>query len=1773
MATWLTQVAIACLALIIARYIIHIVLALRYNFEYGHLGFLSISGITYHLRVWLDDNASRRSVTFKVGKVKLRLRHHFFQSRADNELQSAFVTLHVQDVEIVVHDLALLRRQAQQKQESEGEKARRGGSLASVGESLTRIPWWYSLSIVKWVVRTTSAIPAQLIISGLAQYADVRLERLQVKMENVATFEVENATLSSMLFADVKQEHNGSSSPITERDRLANPSVLLQEILINAQHQQHSFKKANHLWKEKFLEVNAAVGPVRVWHVPDDADSSICAALSFPALSHLALSCHLSAACTTLKDISLDVRLQTCDVDADAIVAILQSAKQQAPKIPTDTQVQQEESGKESSYKRLSSGGLHRSGAIHAHRRTVSSESIARGSHSAGAKLSLLKSSTFSISSVEISKRIHSSRSPSEDERLALAIDKASVGFIRDQCHQDVDLQAFPHTANMSTMGIEVYLLPSSESKPASRVFSITQIQATLLASESVFLSKKQALTTQIVDTFATDHDHATEDPNTQLVKGNVNIISPIISLDLQHMQSFNQIIDSFDKKDPHVKQQIGPKQIKWQTQNIPRFALALSINSPQLFITNLPVLNSGQDQFPAYTGITMQEIQISFRGNYVQVCEGSNSPLLQSPIGSPLASPTHVPESFMSTMSPTSTSPPLTPTTTVPTPSTSRWKTLLRRSWRNVPKSPSLATIKTWSFDTITSVRFIGCSPLLPELQANANQIPKPTLDNTLVFVDEVIASARTSVGSTIIAHHRRQPPTMCINIDNPQIEFCLSVNEPRINLWSKYNNLNQLEIFKNLMTSTLTVMNQSSPPHIEVTDTDKKVEAFKLPIVFQNCNITFAIQNLTIGVIGTDAGLNGKRKIPKGYIDNAPLEDTHLGLVMYIESLSMCYKFHGTSSDRSEAEAILEKSANESSLGAIDVFVNGAGLSPCVGLDSGQILVLAGVAGERECFVHLSQVDARTVIRSRSEDGCLIVSPKVSVSFGRSLVFYTLQSHYATLLVMLALKESLLKPRSEPTQPKTTKNKVKIDLEKCRIALHHVDVRALLPGEVNLFMRIRDLRFNLPMKNLIREIQVRSIRLFVISPQDTSSWDELIGIDNLSVVRQIQENDNKLVISSSGVHVCIPFNFVMANIIDNALNAFKSLKLLTGRLFSEKYFDWRGPTPKDKPIHMAKIQLRFEILTFAIEDDPFEGRLRLIYRTGTLQQRTRLANEEAFVAKAQSVEEEQAQRDDQSGRRGLDGEQVRDGFLNGSDNRPKEGASSYSSRKTNLPQEFGSGKSSISVNLAWNRLQEHNSNVWIRTIRNAEKEEEEAVKHQCESRRQHQHKKDHSFGQRALEFTSMYLSDLFDIMLVDPPKHPSLFFAAMRCMDFTISPPEFPMEETRLFMQKIGGGIPLNTEFSTLAPFHLNWFADETWVQLRDYPLPLLYVPPNAKPESGLWPRAWSLSGDYVFGDELGTKLATRTVNVTMQDIQNCHKYDLTVPRTSSPPKFYSVVEIECLCSNPVRMSWATSMQPTIQDVSRTFELFTRPSVDPSEKLGFWDKLRLMVHTRTRIRFGGDFAVCLKGTRDPYNLLGKGAGFVKIWSKEVQWLIGYQNAQREFMQILSQEYILAVPDLANGSYVVKHILPIQKDESKKHRRQRSETSNGEMNIKPKLSGDMRKNRATESGTKPLFSSSAPEFQVSMPKVGRARTASSSASLKNGFERKDLQKIGLKLSGGVRWGVGCVYERKCEPDCPECGDESKCRSLSFIPHYHIKYCTPDNVSKLPDGGKASTLY
>jgi hypothetical protein len=49
--------------------------------------------------------------------------------------------------------------------------------------------------------------------------------------------------------------------------------------------------------------------------------------------------------------------------------------------------------------------------------------------------------------------------------------------------------------------------------------------------------------------------------------------------------------------------------------------------------------------------------------------------------------------------------------------------------------------------------------------------------------------------------------------------------------------------------------------------------------------------------------------------------------------------------------------------------------------------------------------------------------------------------------------------------------------------------------------------------------------------------------------------------------------------------------------------------------------------------------------------------------------------------------------------------------------------------------------------------------------------------------------------------------------------------------------------------------------------------------------------------------------------------------------------------------------------------------------------------------------------GTRDPYNTLDSGAGLVLCWQGSPEIRVGYENPQKELIQVISEGMLIAVP------------------------------------------------------------------------------------------------------------------------------------------------------------------
>lgn len=177
----------------------------------------------------------------------------------------------------------------------------------------------------------------------------------------------------------------------------------------------------------------------------------------------------------------------------------------------------------------------------------------------------------------------------------------------------------------------------------------------------------------------------------------------------------------------------------------------------------------------------------------------------------------------------------------------------------------------------------------------------------------------------------------------------------------------------------------------------------------------------------------------------------------------------------------------------------------------------------------------------------------------------------------------------------------------------------------------------------------------------------------------------------------------------------------------------------------------------------------------------------------------------------------------------------------------------------------------------------------------------------------------------------------------------------------------MPRDMEYTMLIPMSIQVDMGEARFTLRDYPLPILHVPAIRPGQSPRLP-SWSLKTDFVVAEEYRGDVSTKQVSVVVVPPEKCSEpecrkgFSIDVRRTVSPVKTFSDVQIAINTSAPTSITWGTSYQPAIQDMMMIIEGFTKPQVDPSEKVGFWDKIRLSVHSRVSVAWNGDGDVHLK-------------------------------------------------------------------------------------------------------------------------------------------------------------------------------------------------------------------
>lgn len=639
---------------------------------------------------------------------------------------------------------------------------------------------------------------------------------------------------------------------------------------------------------------------------------------------------------------------------------------------------------------------------------------------------------------------------------------------------------------------------------------------------------------------------------------------------------------------------------------------------------------------------------------------------------------------------------------------------------------------------------------------------------------------------------------------------------------------------------------------------------------------------------------------------------------------------------------------------------------------------------------------------------------------------------------------------------------------------------------------------------------LRAHLVRLHAEAPKLKGVWARIGSMNNVRLdLRRIKIKQGSNLVEERTIDIWadfirlgVPHHMVMHRIFDNIINTSKALKQLKPRFkgHSAEFATERGP---EEPKKVPRLSFRSKALLFALEDDAFEWKLGCIYRTGLLEQRQRIAREDAFNLKAQKMKPSDQRRTPSQVRAKSSHQTLRSERNSQEQRRSKSADGNYRRKDETHDSSDGRGRkfrydvdgstcisseAKVSTEKAWYRLQEYNSINWKKKIDNALRFQNNSVRE----------------IRNLFSGTDGPPEDVKETeTILAIPNRPALMSALISDVNLVIDKPSFPFDDNPTFLNKIGKGIPMSTQYGLLIPMSIQLDMGEARVNLRDYPLDLIHIPALRPGQSPRMP-SWSLRTDFVIAEEYRNQRSARQVKLELVpstellDGSMAPPVQIDVWRSVSPVKTYSNPTIEINTNLPTSISWGMSYQPVIQDMMKIIEGFTKPEIDPSERVGFWDKIRLSFHSRLRViwKEDGDVHLRLKGSRDPYVVTGFGAGFVMCWRRDVKWGIHTSDDPKEFMIVTSGEYVLAIPDYSHEARYV-----------------------------------------SEATAQDLESISA------------------SSDLKNAAHFK---KVIMKLSGDVKWVVGLVFERIYD------GDK---RTSEFKPHYDVALQNPKFVdsSQQPD--------
>lgn len=501
----------------------------------------------------------------------------------------------------------------------------------------------------------------------------------------------------------------------------------------------------------------------------------------------------------------------------------------------------------------------------------------------------------------------------------------------------------------------------------------------------------------------------------------------------------------------------------------------------------------------------------------------------------------------------------------------------------------------------------------------------------------------------------------------------------------------------------------------------------------------------------------------------------------------------------------------------------------------------------------------------------------------------------------------------------------------------------------------------------------------------------------------------DQDIIINLDEFSFSLPFGFAFYKVLDSVVTFVKALKqiihnfkaLKEGTPFKPVVPEVEGP--KTLPI----ITINASKFQASIKDDSFEAELGLIFKAGLLEQKARREKEILFDYHAKerlyelahevypsNGDERDTKRDDYFVKEVMSRLEEACGKI--CDSRGI-GELSFVSRRRDLVYR-------VIDELVMKRctLYSHFSKSWIRRFTKATEHQKLVVNH-----------KNRKFlGEEKVDPHTAQ-----KYIIKDFPSMPLLLLLNLGDLSFKLD--HFNTSKGLLpqFLYAVGKKMPLDLEYLLLLPFFWKVECSYLTLMLRDYHLPLIQFPDSVKMGPTL-----SISGNVVFAERFNNHPVSRRqvfvpfahgidINKSLEDFRKNPFYGGFLLRLLDPIKCFVDLDFTSTSERTTILLWGKSLQPAISTAMICLDNVTKPPIDQSPRLGWWDKFRLIMHGRFRFNWESRVSLYIKGSSDPYMLTDEGGGLVFGWDGDVGLDINPDDDPARFMTTSSERFVLAVP------------------------------------------------------------------------------------------------------------------------------------------------------------------